>query len=125
MKKTLSALLLVSLLLALVGCRPQLVGNAYTPSTGYHMDFSVLNRTEKAELSLKDGESLRVIISLTEGSVALTISGDEGEAYRGNDLKNEAFTVGVPAGGRYYITVTGSDAAGKVEILKRDTANGS
>ncbi len=123
MKKTLSALLLVSLLFALVGCRPQCVGNAYTTGTGYHMDFSVLNRTEKAELSLKDGEPLRIIISLTEGSVALTISGDEGEAYRGNDLKNEAFTVGIPAGGRYHITVTGSDAAGKVEILKRDAAN--
>lgn len=119
MKKVLSSLLLLSLLIALVGCQPEFVGNAYTTNTGYHMEFSVLNRMEEAELSLSDGEELRVIISLTEGSIALTISGNEENAYNGKGLKNEAFTVGIPAAGRYRITVTGTNAAGTVEVLKR------
>lgn len=119
MKKVLSSLLLLSLLLTLFGCRPDFVGNAYVTDTGYHMDFSALNRTETAELSLGEEEELRVLISLTEGTVSLTIAKGAENAYSGTDLKNESFTVGIPATGRYRITVRGDGAAGKVEILKR------
>ncbi|HBJ18182.1 MAG TPA: hypothetical protein DDY70_00310 [Clostridiales bacterium] len=123
MKKTAFTLLVFTLLFALVGCRPDFVGNAYVTNTGYHMDFSALNRTESAELSLEDDEELRIIISLTEGFVDLTITGNNENAYTGTELKNEAFTVGTSGAGRYRISVRGENAAGKIEILRRKSAD--
>lgn len=123
MKKLFFSLLVLFLLFAPVGCRPAFVGNAYVTDTGYHMDFSALNRTETAELDLTAEEELRVIISLTEGTVDLTISGERGNAYVGTELKNEAFTVDLPGAGRYRLAVRGENAAGKIEILRRVRAD--
>lgn len=123
MKKLFFSLLVLFLLFAPVGCRPAFVGNAYVTDTGYHMDFSALNRTETAELDLTAEEELRVIISLTEGTVDLTISGESGNAYVGTELKNEAFTVDLPGAGRYRLSVRGENAVGKIEILRRGRAD--
>ena len=72
---------LLSLTFFLCACEPAFVSSKMKTKNEYVLSFSALNRTEKEELYLEKGESLKVRIELTEGEVSLLISSTEGEEY--------------------------------------------
>lgn len=91
----------------------------------YALAFSRMNGTDTHELLLEAGDALSVTYSVTGGRVDIQI-GREGESpvYTGNDIDNAAFTVGIPAAGRYRITVTAHNAAGSL-TLQAQRQNGA
>ena len=110
---------LLSLTFFLCACEPDFVGNKIKTKNKYVLSFSALNRTEKEELYLEKGESLKVRIELTEGEVSLLISSTEGEEYyKGSELRNEEFTVVAGRDGRCRIWVTGDGAKGSLSFKR-------
>lgn len=110
---------LLSLTFFLCACEPAFVGNKMKTKNEYVLSFSALNRTEKEELYLEKGDSLKVKIELTEGEVSLLISSTEGEEYyKGSELRNEEFTVVAGRDGRCRIWVTGDGAKGSLSFKR-------
>ena len=111
--------LLVLVLLLLAGCSKPAVfdGSRVTNETGFHMDYTALNREETAVLELSEGDLLQVVLSHTGGSVDVII-GQEGKepVYKGTGQENAAFDVTIPETGRYRISVTGHQAKGTVSF---------
>ena len=88
-------------------------GSRVANEDGLYLSFTMLDGTARA------GESLSVRIALEAGTVDLVITAPDGtSAYTGTALTDGAFSVGLAADGTYTITVTGSRAAGTVEIVR-------
>lgn len=85
--------------------------------TGFTMDFTQFNAKSKCDLSLDDGDVLQVEVIRDSGSIALTVSGQNGEEpYTGNDLESGIFTIAVSETDEYVFQITGKDANGKIEV---------
>ena len=107
----------------LTGCGKESVfnGSRVSDETGFRMEYTVLNRTDTADMELSEGEELRVTISHTAGNVDVTV-GQPGKEpiYRGAGQTNAEFILTIPETGSYQISVTGHRANGKVSFIRPD-----
>lgn len=108
--------LLLAVLFCFCACKADFVGNKIKVGNKYTLSFSVLNKTEKETLNLKKGQTLKVSLSLEQGSVSLKIGKkDKLVIYKGTDLFESAdFALEIPENGRYLIFVGGKQAKGKI-----------
>ena len=63
--------MLAAMLFVLTGCGTSSVfdGSWVSDTSGFRMEYSILNREESADLNLTEGDRLRISLSHTEGSV--------------------------------------------------------
>lgn len=94
-------------------------GSRVANEDGLYLSFTMLDRSEETEITARAGEALSVQIALEAGTVDLVITAPDGtSAYTGTGLTDVAFSVGLAADGAYTIAVTGSRAAGTVEVVR-------
>ena len=107
----------------LTGCGKESVfnGSRVSDETGFRMEYTVLNRTDTADMELSEGEELRVVIAHTAGNVDVTV-GQPGKEpiYRGTGQTNAEFILTIPETGSYQISVAGHRANGKVSFIRLD-----
>ena len=113
--------MLAAMLFLLTGCGTGSVfdGSRAADASGFRMEYSMLNREESADLTLREGDCLRVSLSHTDGSVNVTV-GMEGQEliYRGNGQQNANFVLGISETGTYHISVSGYQAKGNVSFTR-------
>ncbi len=111
---------LMAVLLAALGLCACATGAQHTEQasdTAYSVAFTAWSGERNHELTLNEGDLLQVEITHAGGDIRLSIHAMDGSAvYRGKGLTSCAFTVEVPASGRYVVTVLGKDASGQVEV---------
>ena len=113
----LTAVLLAALSLGACAAGAQPAGQG--DDKAYSLAFTQWNGERNHELSLEAGDTLQVEIAHAGGDIRLSIHAIDGSAvYRGKGLTSCAFTVEVPASGRYVVTVLGKEASGQVSVKK-------
>ena len=83
------------------------------------VEYGILNQEESADLSLTEGDRLKVSLSHKEGFVDVTV-GMEGQApiYRGNGQQNADFVLEIAETGSYHIFVSGHQAKGNISFTR-------
>ena len=113
--------LALALLLLLSGCGTPSVfeGSMVTDETGFHLEYSILNKELTADLMLNEGEQLRVVFTHESGDVDIK-AGQSGKEpiYTGTSQANGDFTLVIPENGTYHISVTGHKAKGRVDFYR-------
>ena len=113
--------LLAGLLFLLTGCGTGSVfdGSRAADASGFRMEYSMLNQEESADLTLREGDCLRVSLSHTDGFVNVTV-GMEGQEpiYRGNGHQNADFILEIAESGNYHISVSGHQAKGSISFTR-------
>ncbi len=94
-------------------------GSVTATDTEFRMVYTILNETKTATLVLGAGDSLRVTLAHTAGSVDVRvgIAGEE-PVYEGSALGNADFTLNIQSAGQYEITVTGFSAQGSAAFVR-------
>ena len=83
------------------------------------MEYSILNREESADLTLREGDCLLVSLSHTEGTVDVTVGMNGKEPiYRGNGQQNAEFILEIAEIGSYHISVSGHQAKGNITFTR-------
>ena len=120
-KATAGICMLAAMLFLLTGCGTGSVfdGSRAADASGFRMEYRMLNREESADLTLREGDCLRVSLSHTDGSVNVTV-GMEGQEpiYRGNGHQNADFILEIAESGNYHISVSGHQAKGNVSFTR-------
>ena len=113
--------MLAAMYFLLTGCGTGSVfdGSRAADASGFRMEYSMLNREESADLTLREGDCLRVSLSHTDGSVNVTV-GMEGQEpiYRGNGQQNADFILEIAESGNYHISVSGHQAKGSISFTR-------
>lgn len=115
--------LAVCLLVMLTGCHAasKFDGSKIVHEDHFQMNYTILNQTEEAVLSLEAGDTLQVEISQNSGTVSVVIGMDgKGPIYTGTDLLNADFALNITETGCYRISVAGQDACGSVVFTKAE-----
>jgi hypothetical protein len=111
--------MLAAMLFLLTGCGTGSVfdGSRGSDTSGFRMEYSMLNQEESADLNLTEGDRLQVFLSHAEGTVDVTV-GKEGQApiYRGNGQQNADFVLEIAETGSYHISVSGHQAKGNISF---------
>ncbi len=119
--KKVRLVMLAAMLFLLTGCGTESVfqGARVSDSSGFRMEYSMLNREESADLYLTEGDRLKVFLSHTEGNVDMIVR-LEGQAsiYRGNGQQNADFVLEIAETGNYHISVSGHQAKGNVSFAR-------
>ena len=120
-KATAGICMFAAMIFLLAGCGTGSVfdGSRVSDTSGFRMEYSMLNREESADLTLREGDCLRVSLSHTDGSVNVTV-GMEGQEpiYRGNGQQNAEFVLEIAESGNYHISVSGHQAKGNVSFTR-------
>ena len=113
--------ILAAMVFLLTGCRTGSVfdGSRVSDASGFRMEYSMLNREESADLTLREGDCLRVSLSHTEGTVDVTVGMNGKEPiYRGNGQQNADFVLEIAETGNYHIFVSGHQAKGNISFTR-------
>ena len=106
-------------LLAGCGAGSAFEGFRVSDASGFRMEYSILNQEESADLTLREGDCLRVSLSHTEGTVDVTVGMNGKEPiYRGNGQQNADFVLEIAETGNYHIFVSGHQAKGKITFTR-------
>ena len=120
-KVTAGVCMFAAMIFLLAGCGTGSVfdGSRVSDTSGFRMEYSILNREESADLNLTEGDRLRVSLSHTEGTVDVTV-GMEGQTpiYRGNGQQNADFVLEIAETGSYHIFVSGHQAKGNISFTR-------
>ena len=120
-KATAGICMFAAMIFLLAGCGTGSVfdGSRAADASGFRMEYSMLNREESADLTLREGDCLRISLSHTDGSVNVTV-GMEGQEpiYRGNGHQNADFILEIAESGNYHISVSGHQAKGNVSFTR-------
>ena len=109
------------MLFLLTGCGTGSVfdGSRVSGTSGFWMEYSILNREESADLNLTEGDCLRISLSHTEGTVDVTVGMEEQKPiYRGNGQQNADFVLEILESGKYHISVSGHQAKGNISFTR-------
>ena len=113
--------ILAAMVFLLTGCRTDSVfdGSRVSDASGFRMEYSILNQEESADLTLREGDCLRVSLSHTEGTVDVTVGMNGKEPiYRGNGQQNAEFVLEILEKGNYHISVSGHQAKGNIAFIR-------
>ena len=120
-KATAGICMFAAMIFLLAGCGTGSVfdGSRVSDTSGFRMEYSILNREESADLPLREGDCLLVSLSHTEGTVDVTV-GMEGQTpiYRGNGQQNADFVLEIAETGSYHIFVSGHQAKGNISFTR-------
>ena len=120
-KATAGICMFAAMIFLLAGCGTGSAfdGSRVSDTSGFRMEYSILNREKSADLNLTEGDRLRVSLSHTEGS-ADVIVGMEGKTpiYRGNGQQNADFVLVIAETGSYHIFVSGHQAKGNISFTR-------
>lgn len=84
------------------------------------MEYSILNTSDKRNLSLVAGDIIDAEVVSESGSVAIKVENSEGDLiYTETDVPTSDFEIVIPEDGTYTFTVTGQNAKGSVSFIKR------
>ena len=111
--------MLAAMLFLLTGCGTGSVfdGSRVSDASGFRTEYSILNQEESADLTLREGDCLRVSLSHTEGTVDVTVGMNGKELiYRGNRQQNADFVLEIAETGNYHILVSGQQAKGNISF---------
>lgn len=119
--RTAVILFLAMILFLLSGCGTPGVfdGSMTTNETGFHLDYTILNKEVTADLTLAENEQLRVEYTHQSGNIDISV-GRQGKApvYTGTGQTDGEFTLVIPEAGVYRISVTGHQAKGRAEFIR-------
>ena len=121
LKQAACVCILAAMLFLLTGCGTGSVfdGSRVSDTSGFRMEYSILNREESVDLNLIAGDRLQVSLSHTEGNVDMTVGMDGKEPiYRGNGQQNTEFVLEIAETGNYHISVSGHQAKGNVSFTR-------
>ena len=120
-KATAGICMFAAMIFLLAGCGTGSVfdGSRVSDTSGFRIEYSILNREESADLTLREGDCLLVSLSHTDGTVDVTV-GMEGQEliYRGNGQQNAEFVLEIAETGNYHISVSGHQAKGNVSFTR-------
>lgn len=84
------------------------------------MEYSILNTSDKRNLSLVAGDIIDAEVVSESGSVAIKVENSERDLiYTETDVPTSDFEIVIPEDGTYTFTVTGQNAKGSVSFIKR------
>lgn len=116
------AFVFVLMLLLLSGCwssKGSVVILEKPGNTQFDVSFDKWSEQSKCEMSLNQGDEVRVEVALESGELDLSMRGKKGsEPYTGNDIKEIAFTVKADATDEYVFTFSGAKASGIMTLMK-------
>ena len=116
---TLVILLAISCLMTGCGKPSAFEGSRVSDENGFWMEYSILNREETVDLSLEEGEQLRVSMAHTVGNADVIIGrvGKE-PIYKGSGQTEADFILTIPETGTYRISITGHQAKGVASFIR-------
>ena len=120
-KVTAGICMFAAMIFLLAGCGTGSVfdGSRVSDTSGFRMEYSILNREESAGLNLTEGDRLQVSLSHTEGTVDVTVGMNGKEPiYRGNGQQNAEFVLEILEKGNYHISVSGHQAKGNIAFIR-------
>ena len=118
MKKMLSILCAIMIIVSLTACSSDFDGSRTGNDNEFSMEYKVLNKTDSQDLKLQNGDKINAKIIIDGGTLAIKIQKDDEEPIYESDgisASNE-FEVEVEESGIYTITVTGKKAKGSVNF---------
>lgn len=118
MKKMLSILCAIMIIVSLTACSSDFDGSRTGNDNEFSMEYKVLNKTDSQDLKLQYGDKINAKIIIDGGTLAIKIQKDDEEPIYESDgisASNE-FEVEVEESGTYTITVTGKKAKGSVNF---------
>ena len=121
LKQAACVCMLAAMIFLLAGCGTVSVfdGSRVSDTSGFWMEYSILNREELAGLNLTEGDRLQVSLSHTEGTVDVTVGMNGKEPiYRGNGQQNADFVLKIAETGNYHIFVSGHQAKGNIAFIR-------
>ena len=101
----------------IVSCTPTFQGSRVKNPDAYLLDIQKMNGTDVHTLQLSEGDVLQVRFETVKGSLRMEIKAPDGTAvYSGNGRETTGFSLSVPQGGAYTVTVEARQAAGTIHI---------
>lgn len=118
MKKYLSILCSLILILSLTACGTDFDGSRTGNNTEFVMDYKVFNKTDSQDLIVEEGDTIHAEIIVEGGSLSFKIQKDEEvPVYESADVSfSDEFDVDIEESGTYTVTVTGEKAKGSISF---------
>lgn len=120
MKKYLSILCIIILVLASAACGTAFNGSRTGNDSQFIMEYTIFNTTDSQLLELEEGDIIEAEIVNNAGSLSVRIQkGENKPIYENKNVSAATFEIEIEESGTYEITVTGEKAKGSVSFIKR------
>lgn len=118
MKKYLSILCSLILILSLTACGTDFDDSRTGNNNEFVMDYKVFNKTDSQDLIVEEGDTIHAEIIVEGGSLSFKIQKDEEvPVYESADVSfSDEFDVDIEESGTYTVTVTGEKTKGSVSF---------
>ena len=118
MRKIFAIFGLVLFITLLTACSPEFNGSSTGNDTQFIMDYSILNKSDYRNMTLKSGDIIKTSIVSDSGSVSIEVENSKGEIiYSDEDIPTSDFEIAIPQDDTYKFTVTGHNAKGSVKFI--------
>lgn len=109
---------LVLFITLLTACSPEFNGSSTGNDTQFIMEYSILNKSDYRNMTLKSGDIINTSIVSDSGSVSIEVENSKGEIiYSDEDIPTSDFEIAIPQDDTYKFTVTGHNAKGSVKFI--------
>lgn len=118
MRKIFAIFGLVLFITLLTACSPEFNGSSTGNDTQFIMEYSILNKSDYRNMTLKSGDIIKTSIVSDSGSVSIEVENSKGEIiYSDEDIPTSDFEIAIPQDDTYKFTVTGHNAKGSVKFM--------
>ena len=118
MRKIFAIFGLVLFITLLTACSPEFNGSSTGNDTQFIMEYSILNKSDYRNMTLKSGDIIKTSIVSDSGSVSIEVENSKGEIiYSDEDIPTSDFEIAIPQDDTYKFTVTGHNAKGSVKFI--------
>lgn len=118
MRKNFAIFGLVLFITLLTACSPEFNGSSTGNDTQFIMEYSILNKSDYRNMTLKSGDIINTSIVSDSGSVSIEVENSKGEIiYSDEDIPTSDFEIVIPQDDTYKFTVTGHNAKGSVKFI--------
>ena len=118
MRKIFAIFGLVLFITLLTACSPKFNGSSTGNDTQFIMEYSILNKSDYRNMTLKSGDIINTSIVSDSGSVSIEVENSKGEIiYSDEDIPTSDFEIAIPQDDTYKFTVTGHNAKGSVKFI--------
>ncbi len=113
-----TVLIITLLVISLTACGSRFNGSRRGNSRELTMDYKIFNMTYSQDFTVDPGETIKAVITVKRGSLAIKIQKDNEEPVYQNDnfSKSGEFDVEIQEGGIYTVTLTGRNTKGRVSF---------
>ena len=118
MRKIFAIFGLVLFITLLTACSPEFNGSSTGNDTQFIMEYSILNKSDYRNMTLKSGDIIKTSIVSDSGSVSIEVENSKGEIiYSDEDIPTSDFEIAIPQDDTHKFTVTGHNAKGSVKFI--------